>query len=103
MIHSVHQVRVSRKLDHILTIPIAWYVSFSLPIHLEPSIYLQKVLALSIATRSGAASCTATGIYLSSGTVCCQTDLCNGASANYQTPVFLAVSIITILAKSIYV
>jgi hypothetical protein len=57
------------------------------------------VIALGIVTRDGATSCIATAIFLNSGEVCCQTDLCNGARPNNQMPIMLVIGLVVILAK----
>jgi hypothetical protein len=99
MIHSVQQIRMSRQQDQFPPISIAWYVSFSLPMHRKSSFYFQKVIAAGVVVRSGSSVCFSTGVYFNTGTKCCQTNLCNGASANYQTAVLMAFSALAILIK----
>jgi hypothetical protein len=99
MIHLMQQDQALHKLDCLpLSITARYIVVFPIWL-LTSSSYFQKLVAVGIATRSGVASCTATGFYLNSGTACCQTDLCNGAHISYQMPIMLIVSLVIILAK----
>ncbi len=101
MIHSIKQDQVLQQLDQIIRIRTARLVLCIILLnHLNSSSYFQKDVALGIVvTRSGATSCTGTPFYLNSGTACCQTNLCNGARANYQISIMLIVGLVVILAK----
>ncbi len=57
------------------------------------------MLTSSIIARYGSPSCTAIPFLAGVGTACCQTDLCNGAQANYQIPLLATLSFLIVLFK----
>ncbi|CAF3216316.1 unnamed protein product [Rotaria socialis] len=61
--------------------------------------YCTKIVNSGTVVRGGASSCTAVAFVLNTGIACCQTDLCNGASANYETPLLLTFSVVVVLIK----
>lgn len=57
------------------------------------------MLTSSIVARYGSTSCTETPFIFGVGMACCQTDLCNGAQANYQIPLLATLSFLIVLFK----
>jgi hypothetical protein len=100
MIHSIKQDQVLQQLEQIIPIRTARLVLCIILLnHLNSSSYFQKDVVVGVVTRNGATSCTATSFYLNTGVACCQTDLCNGARANYQISIMLIVGLVVIFGK----
>lgn len=52
-----------------------------------------------VVARSGTPACAAVSVNENTVTACCQTDLCNEAQGQYQTPIILALNAFVILIK----
>ncbi|CAF2054333.1 unnamed protein product [Rotaria magnacalcarata] len=61
--------------------------------------YCRKIVNSGTVVRDGSSSCSAVAFFANTGIACCQTDLCNGASANYETPLLLTFSVVVVLIK----
>jgi hypothetical protein len=102
VIHLINTDQAFQQLEQIILIHIARFVFCIILLNhsnSNSSSYFQKLEIISVVQRSGVTKCTATGFHLNSGTACCQTDLCNGARANYQIPIMLIVGFIIVLVK----
>ncbi|UJR14281.1 hypothetical protein I4U23_001271 [Adineta vaga] len=53
----------------------------------------------SLVSRYGASSCTATPFIFGIGQACCQSDLCNGATATYKVSALILLSVFAMLFK----
>ena len=100
MIHLIKQDGVFQRLVRIIVIHIARFVSSStLFNHCSSLSYFQKWVLATVARRTGETTCEPSSFVLGTGTVCCQTNLCNKAPASNQMPVMVIVSFVVALAK----